>query len=86
MSDFVFFRSLYQRFCGYIQSPATLAEDLAPPVPVPDPLAEPAWVETPENMRALVGMLQERYTKLVGARDDERREKELREHLFYSQV
>jgi hypothetical protein len=32
------------------QGAASLAEDLAPPVAAPDPLAEPPWVETPESI------------------------------------
>jgi hypothetical protein len=93
VSDFVFFRSLYTRFCGYMQQQgaASLAEDLAPPVAAPDPLAEPPWVETPESIAQVVRILQARAEKLVVGpkgryRGSESREEELHEHLFYSQV
>jgi hypothetical protein len=92
VSDFVFFRSLYTRFCGYMQQgAASLAEDLAPPVAAPDPLAEPPWVETPESIAQVVRILQARAEKLVVGpkgryRGSESREEELHEHLFYSQV
>jgi hypothetical protein len=73
------------------QGAASLAEDLAPPVTAPDPLAEPPWVETPESIAQVVRILQARAEKLVVGpkgryRGSESREEELHEHLFYSQV
>lgn len=87
ISDFVFYQLLYERFCGYVRNPATLAEDLAPPV-VPDLLAEPEWFETPESIEAVLKELKQRFAKLVSKRykDHESHEEELHEHLFYSQA
>lgn len=93
-SDLDMHRSLFERFCGYILRPATLAEDLAPPVivatPKDQPSEEPVWAETPESIQQVVVMLKERYKRLsrsyqLQARRDQEND-QLHEHLFYSQT
>ena len=83
-SDFIMLRALYERFCSYQIHPATLAEDLAPPVPSPAAPEEPGWVENVESMQQVIDILRQRYEKL-GFRYKDQASQELHEHLFYSQ-